>query len=357
MVHNLAAYAYALMGNSQKAEDHIKRYMELEPDNSNVFDSGFEVYTMLSKPTQALAYIEKGEQLSGRTWLSQRTRYYLTLGKPEGIQQLYQQFKDSADYRSFQEMLPLSLVLQGKFKEAVRQFDILISRFEKNQKWNDVLFLQVHKGITLMAGHQYPKAIDVFEKTITVSQSKLQNRHNPCLFLSHYYAGVAEARQNNLANAQKKLLELNRLLGESSYDSRFKNFVQLLEVEILLANQKYQEAKSLTDAIGQLDKIFSVGYLHVSYTCDWGRQDFNSALKSIVPFDKNYIRSAVFQGGDPAHFAWERAFSDYTTARIYEDAGNKKEAMKYYKIFLERFKDSDHGIYEKEDAEKRIKDL
>ena len=98
-------------------------------------------------------------------------------------------------------------------------------------------------------------------------------------------------------------------------------------------------------------------YLSISYTRDWKMRNFDGALQQLIPFSKNHLRSGLFSGGDPTAYACELAFSDYTIGKIYQDAGNKPESQKHYRAFLDRFKNSDPGIPEKEDAQKRLLEL
>jgi tetratricopeptide (TPR) repeat protein len=97
-----------------------------------------------------------------------------------------------------------------------------------------------------------------------------------------------------------------------------------------------------------------LAYLHPSYTIDWKKGNFDKAVGALIPFHKNILWTRFYNGGNPAVFAMERAFAEYNAGRISEDAGKKEDAEKYYRSFLERFKNSDGGIPEKEDAEKRL---
>jgi hypothetical protein len=66
---------------------------------------------------------------------------------------------------------------------------------------------------------------------------------------------------------------------------------------------------------------------------------------------------ASFYGGDPNRVYLRDAFSDYYIAGISEDSEHKSEAIKYYSIFLDHFKNADPGLVEKEDAGKRLQRL
>jgi len=358
LTQNVLSYNYAVAGNDRMAEKHIQNYMKVEPNTPNAFDSGFEIYMATGKPEKALKYIDEWEKLVGRNSYAKKSRYFLSLAKGVELRNYVELHKDSLpNAMRFQEMLPYSLFLQGKFTEASREFDAVISRFEKMQKWEDVLFLRLHKGILLMASHQFKEAIKLFDETIALSREKLMNTHNPSLFLCNYYAGMAEAQQGNLVLAENRLKLIRRLRDQPMYDWRFEQYCELLKASILLSNKNYDDAKLVLKNLPSSVQSFSVGSLSLSSTLAWQLKDYATALHSTTPFYKNYFRSAIHQGGDPAHFTWERTFSGYKSARIFEDSGNINEAIKYYTSFLAQFKDADVGIIEKEDAINRLKEL
>jgi TolB-like protein len=357
IVNNQLAYLYALQGNESLTEKYINRYLTVEPNTLNVFDSGFETYMTLGKRQVALKYLNQWEQLAGRPAYGKRARYFLTAGKGEDLRNFYRLYSDArSQTASFQEMLPFSFGLEGKFKQALAEFDKIISRFEKKNQWREALMLRMHKAILIAASGRMDEAINACDDVVARTHDKLKENYNPHLFLSNYYAGLIELRRGDLGRAKGRLGILKDLRTQQIFDWRFEVYVKLLEAEILTNENRFDGAKAVLGTLQPGNQSFSVGAMTATYKLAWRTADYKDALKQIEPFDKNFLRSSA-DGGDAAHFTWERIYSDYTTARIYQDAGNKQEAIRYYNTFIEQLRGSDTGIKEKDDAISRLKSL
>ena len=101
------------------------------------------------------------------------------------------------------------------------------------------------------------------------------------------------------------------------------------------------------------ERMRAVSYHSLLYRLYWAQGKYEQALDLLNPYYKNQQRAL----SDQAVYAREMLFSEYHTGRIYEDMGDANKAIEYYQLSLERMKNSDPGIAEKEDAQARIKKL
>jgi len=195
---NSLAYAYAFRGEEAKALDIIQKYVDLEPQNFNPYQSAWEVNMILGREEQALQYLDSAlimipERFSAWYW---KARHHQTVGNPSRALEIYRQFEDSINRWNFEIVDPQSHLLLGRFEDAIQKVDKIINKYGTNNEFARFV-LTIDLGIVLIAAHKYREAETLFKDLMIKSEQDLADQYNPYIFLSYYYLGIIESRKYN----------------------------------------------------------------------------------------------------------------------------------------------------------------
>ena len=311
---------------------------------------------MSGDETKALGYLKQWK-VKPSSMADMLTYHNLAMGRPDEVNRLYKEFKDSLNLNTsnFQSMKAFACILEGRFNDAITGFNVAEENFRKSKNSSGRLTVSLFKGVSLAYMHRTKDSDKVFDKIIRESAAEIKG-YNPFGLLSCYHAASADARAGRFDRADRRLRQFDSLSNVQQSGWLLMKYRDFIETEIVLARGDYNQAR---EKLKPLKSWFGtqVGYLYPSYMVEWKNGNYDKAVSLLIPFQKNILWARFFNGGNTSVFTMERTFAEYTAGRISEDAGKKEEAAKYYKIFLERLKNSDAGIPEKVDAEKRLKEL
>ncbi len=358
-VFNQAAYSASSIGDCEHATRSVQRYCALEMQNGNAYQSGWEIFLVCDKPAEALKYIDTLTSRFKSTHVVEwKGLHYLALGEANELLQLYNLNRNSLpNDNKTREFESNALVLLGKFKSAIKKLDELSRYFEQQNNWELAFEVNLHKGIVMFESHDIEGGLQFFKNYIAAAHGRFENKYNPYVCLAHFYQGIFLVRANRVAEAEQQLLTIHNLIESKANDSRFRAFEDLLDLEIRLAKGTADDPDNFKNSNLIPISQSNIDFAHLKAAYHASRHQFDRAIQTMVPFHKYMMTSRTFYGGDQTFFACERAFSDYHTAWLYQQNGQKENAIRYYKIFLERFKDADPGIPEKVDAEKKLSSL
>jgi tetratricopeptide (TPR) repeat protein len=273
---------------------------------------------------------------------------------------------------------------KGDLTKAEQEYQKPLKSREPGDQWWGISRLSV---LYLLQGK--------FEKMEgQVKQVKeLANKVGEIIWKSESYIAGARfyLKSGNPVEALKECDEAWRSAVEADdlFNQRYALYIKgLAFVEMKAMDEAQEAADDLREIIEKgLNKKLMRLYYHLAGRIELGRANFSKAIeyfkKAInleygpLTIDASFIdslASAYYTEGDleKAREEYERitslitgrrshgdiyAKSFYMLGRIYEQQGNKTEAIEHYEKFLDLWKDADPGMAEIEDAKKRVDGL
>jgi serine/threonine protein kinase/Tfp pilus assembly protein PilF len=365
---NVIAYAYADLGNYDKAIDYLKRYAESSPGDVNPIDSMAEMFFRMGNLDAAIAKYKEV--------LDQKPDFILAFAS---LAYVYAFKEDYANAMScvveFIAKAPsLGLKGAGSFNHSF--FLYWLGRL--NQAVSDLQQLADLAGST---GYTEGKAASEllmglirgdrgeFEQSRMLLKSwyDFTSKSAPASFSDSkayylFFLGMTDVKQGRLDAAKTSLAEMKALLAKISpaNQAQFAFLYDCFQGEFLLAGG------FVDNAVSVLENIVPLGKPAVM------RQE--TLFIYNIPFQKDILARAYVKRGDidKAIAEYERLITfdpkreqrtlihplyHYRLAKLYEQKGDKKKAAEQYQKFLAIWKDADPDRPEAADAKKRLAGL
>ena len=122
--HNLLASIQSRQGDHQAASSTIKKYVALQPDVADVYDSAWEIHVQAGLFDEALAYADRYRELRPQAYEPRQLRgeTFLMRDDPERARQEFLSMPDGTLASQVTRALDVShaYVAEGRFKEAER---------------------------------------------------------------------------------------------------------------------------------------------------------------------------------------------------------------------------------------------
>jgi len=361
---NQAAYAYAAMGNLEKAVRYFQRYAEINPDDANPRDSLAEMEILLGKPNEAIAkylavlarwpdfysscaglvyayalmenyaevdhwlkeFISRAPSPAAKltpTWLKAYYDYFL--GRWDESLAEYLELRKRAE----EERQPFYVGVTGKILGHLYcdrgEFDAARASFQAFADWD----LKRNPG---------------FESTVKADQ-----------MLS---SGVVDLWQGKLASAKAILEKLRSRLSDIDPASResFAYAFAFLEAEVALAENRVDEAIKLAEKINprRFQNVTTVSM--VNYNRRFLKDVLARAYWKKGLLDKAAAEYEKLMTIDPANQVRYliHPLYHYRLGRVLEEKGDRDKARLQYEKFLECWKDADTRHPELADARQRL---
>ena len=337
---NVLAYAYNALGDRERSEQAIHRYLALAPDEANPFDSRGELYTMNGQLELAAQAFE------------QSLRIYPGASGSMGS-------------------LGHVKLWMGEYSEAGRLFRAMtVAGDETIQSWGrlGLASIQLHQG-------KLDQALEILDQGIAATK-RSGLRSDPGSEAHIFRAQIFEAQQD-LARA---LAEVEAAVDAFDLGHR-PNAHRPYLAYLLAKNGDLARAEAVLGEVraevAAMDGIFQWQYEEAAGLLEWVRGDLPEAAKHLEAAETR-IRpvlpalAAIYlemgQLGE-AVAAYETISSDYYwgvdspidviqgiyhLGVAYEKSGWTKKAIAQYEAFLEKWKDADPDIVEVEDARLRL---
>ncbi len=252
-------------------------------------------------------------------------------------------------------VLGTSYILRGKFENGRQHYQQGLELAEKlGDNWWRVCF-HIWRAYNYLKSGQPGEALKDCDAAWSIAPDSNDSLKWQRRIL--YYKGRAFLAMHSLAKAQKAADGIEELVekGTNKKDIRYSDHLRgLIELE----------KKNYSKAIGHFtEAISSLPYEH-------GMDPFTNDQANFA----EHLAMAFYESGDKerAREEFEKiltfntgklytgdiyARSLYSLGRIYEEKGQRSEAIKYHQKFLTLWKDADPGFSEVEEAEKRLAGL
>ncbi len=351
--HSLAVcflgYTYADVGNLEAALEQMNRYVELEPDEANAYDSRGDIEMALGRTDAAMADFKKVEEIKPGFTQGKLGIIYMFLKDYERADVFFKNMVAGAkreNIREFARMLQAYVLMYRGKLDSARQFlddaiaaDLMESNRERPDNHSHKAGIYVEKGDLRSALRSIDRAIEVAgpesddyvpfnaEKGRILAQSgALAEARKTAELIDGIYAhanasagfppdhkprywvlrGVIDRAEGNLDSA---IVHLEKATRQSAPFE----FLPRLHLGLV-----YLESASLDQAIVELERT----------SRDWGLA--------------------------AAYYAILAAKSHYYLAIAHERAGQKMKAIESYEEFLEIWKEADPDLKEVAEARRHL---
>jgi serine/threonine protein kinase/predicted Zn-dependent protease len=360
--YNMLAYELSRRGNHQKAISTIKKYIALQPDEWNPYDSAWEIYMKAGLYDEALRICKQALKINAEhpTW----HRFYiyeayslLFKGEQEkAVEKIHTFGRDFPD-RPARPPFNLGLIFlhEGRNIEFQSEFQkaLEVSRSRNNVRYEIRTMLDLGKMYVEMG--LYSKAFDEFDAAEKLSAQIYDSEFNPIPIFKNYLSGIISLKKKNYAEAKEFADKIRDLVESKNYDRLYMDYHYLLLAESYATQEKPQEAMDLLNRCTVVTKYHNPRFMIAEAASHALRGAWEDAIRAYIKFSNNVEARA--SGGDYFYYFLERSKTDYYIAQIYEQQGNKEKAIEHYQKFIEIKKNADPGIGEVEDARERLAGL
>jgi tetratricopeptide (TPR) repeat protein/TolB-like protein len=360
---NLLAYTYAEMGQHEKALKTFERYAAVQPGEANPLDSMGDLYflagdfglarekyasALAARPGFAsswkLAYLHAmdGDFGEAGRWIE----YLISHAASEGLKAQGHQW--SGFYAS----------VTGRFDEALTELDSAfdLARASGNAQLAD---LSLRGALwTCYDWERYDLCRVYLEKRLAFRKESGIGTPTLNRIYELLYSGLLDIRAGAVAEAKKKLSELQTLSGDIGEGEKRLNLLASnhLRRELLLTDGAFDEAiEVFRDAPPvqiDLQNYMSVQQKNLPFHTDFVAQAYakkGDTAKAIAEYERLVSADAAKREGALVH-----PFARVRLAALYEATGDKARAIAQYEEALRIWKDADPGLAEVVRARKKL---
>ncbi len=360
-IWNLLAALNAGLNRKEEALEAVDRYLQLAPGEPNPYDTKGAIYFLFGEIDSALYWYHKAIALRADFWFSLEQ-----LGSTAMLQQDYaaadryfQQMGSTTDVtlkaRAQWDQL-LILLHQGRIKEAQKKMREFFSYEWVRKDWDLVNLGNNSLAFAAYAAGDYATMLVYAQKFSSAFKKEpaLVNYGQDLLAWAYLKNGQSKMAYTAMENLKKDIggsplgaQRCDYLLGllayeEESFDVALQHFKKVMQRWYPNHAPQLPYAVSLlktghiSEAINELQRV-----------SQWS------------PFAHSLLSSAFLVTCKPWSGYWPVAAvkAHYWLGVAYEQQGNKEEATKEYKRFLDIWKNADPGIPEIIDARERLERL
>jgi tetratricopeptide (TPR) repeat protein/predicted Ser/Thr protein kinase len=354
--YNQLAYAYAFKNEADKAIAAVKKYMALDPDVENAYDSACEVYIQLGQYGAARDLCEKALQMHPE-W----TRFYEYLGYSylfegdgdkarENIRRLAA--ADSSRKAWTAKIVGCSYVFEAQYRNALAEFQRALALALRSGQDLEALRGYFDLSKLYAAQGNYTAALQTISDAKQFSAKVYPGAFNPVPIWAEYLAGRVNVRKGELSAAESKAAKMMQMIEGDKYDG-FLEFSHLLQAEVHVARGKGEAAQKALNKAPGLRNYFPRAHVLLADTHRL-LNDVESAITEYLTFDDAIALRNYIQGGDYFDYFDERSKVNFHLAKLYEKKGEPSKAIEYYSKALEQWKHADEDLPELIEAKTRL---
>ncbi|MCK4412280.1 MAG: tetratricopeptide repeat protein [Candidatus Eisenbacteria sp.] len=361
---NVLAYAYADMDSIDEAIVCIERYTAVAPEDANALDSMGDMYFRLGRLDEAAAAYREALDIK-----SDFRSSALKLGAIAHLREDYDEMRRWIE--AVATMTPgAGMAAEGAWSKAI--FHLLRGRFADS-------LMHLEQGERLAANVDF-----VFGKFLAfwfrgwvyyamgdLTRSRSANDQWSDLCAQHYpssvtyqilYAfrrGLIELRQGQPDSTRHRLAEMQDVMPRVT-DDQWRKLLEfrhgLLRCELLLHEDSLDAARAVAEGARPPEVIAQHRFIQL-VTDPWFPQDVvarvharaGSLDAAVAEYELLTVTDPNQRGRRSIHPIYH-----YRLAKLYEERGSRRAALREYEKFLEIWRDADEGIPELDDARERF---
>jgi tetratricopeptide (TPR) repeat protein len=360
--YNMLAYANVLLNDPPSAISAAKKYIAVHPDVSNSYHSAWETHAMLGQFDEAIRFMDEAfKQIPNFV-----NSFYW-----KGIARLMNNDADKAreEFRNWADRNPksinaiaqdkaLSYITEGKYAKAEAEIRTALTLLKNNKTEQDLIYCHENLGKILSLRRKYDEAIAEFEMAEKISEQLYRKDFNPHSIYAQYLKGIVLVEKGDYPAARTQAEFLQRTIENGKYNLLHKNHYHLLVGVLHSAEGNGAAARIEFDRIQGMVKTTEPLYQKCMADLHELEGDVERAIERLSrSFEYWLLITPSNREYNIIDFFGIRSKLDYTIARLYEKAGDTAKAIEHYEKFLALWKDADPGLYEYEDAKKKLAGL
>jgi serine/threonine protein kinase/Tfp pilus assembly protein PilF len=364
---NRLAYMYADLDNFDEAIVYFEKYAASSPGDANPFDSMGEIYFRMGNLEEALAKYKEAIEVRPDFYFPYWAIGYINAYQenyPEAFKWLDKFIKYApsqgakAEGQWWKSFMHYWL---GRSKQSLDEFDKAEKLAESVENDLLVAYISWIKGWIFYDNKRFETSSQHFQNwydTVLKENAYYKPFYTSCL---NFYLALLDIKQKHLNSAKLRLAEMNSTISDINPISRdsILFYRDLLDAEILLEEGNFEGAVAISKKTKPL-KIPDVVRMNMArYNLPVITDVFARAYQANGELDNavDEYKRLVATGRESQSRRLIFPEYYYCLAKLYERLADHDEAKKYYEKFLDLWKDSDPGIVEVEDAEKRLAGL
>jgi serine/threonine protein kinase/tetratricopeptide (TPR) repeat protein len=355
--YSTLGYSYSFLDDFPAAISAIKKYMAVQPDVSNAYDSAWEISMQAGRFDEALGYADEAMRTHPAwTFLESQAGWSLIhLGRGEAARERFRRRAQSAPSQAPNAAIDvgLSYLREGRRRDSEAELFRALDMFQKDgRKYYEIRCRFRLCEIFLIRG-KFAEALAQADEAEKISGAVYPFDFNPIPLTRRFYAGRVFVADRELEKAAAAAEEARGIVKGHGMAPDYLVFSDLLEAEIAMAQNKPEEALRALDRTDMRGWWASPFYWRTKAAAEEALGRFESAVGSFKEFQGN-VKIAKQDICDPVRYFHELSLVDYNLGRIAEKTGDPAAAKDHYRKFLEGMKAADPGIPEVADAQQRL---
>jgi len=356
--YNNLAYNYSFNNDHQKVISTTKKYLALQPDVWNTYDSAWEIYIRAGQFDDAYHICEKALKKDAKWYWFHQHIGYIQLFRGEG-DKAREEFHQVAILDHEREVritrhLGYSYLFEGRYKEAFAEFKKAVELARNIEDAEQEIRSLFDLGKMLVAQSNYSRALEEFSEARDLSPRIYDESFNPLLIIAEYLTATTMVQKGDYDEVQARAAKIKRFIEKHHYDSYFMDFYHLLLAELHLAQGKGQAAKAAIGKVSGMTKTYSPRCRTLLADIYGLLGNTEKAISTYKNFYNDVVTRHYFIGGDYFYYFLGRSKVHYYLAKIYEQKREKEQAIEYCSKALDQWKNADKDLPELIDAKARL---
>ncbi len=356
--------AYILSGNYRHTEAiaAAKKYIALQPDVLNTYDTAWEIYMMAGELDSAMAVCEEALKINSNWRRFYRFEGYVHLFQGDGEAARARLRQAAADKNPADDALVLRNagyfdLYEGRYNESLKTLRKAVQTAGAAKDSSQARDAMIHTGKMLTVMNRFDEAFAAFEEAKEFSKNLYQTKVTPVDVIAEYWAGVIYLKKGDYQKAQTQTEIIRAMVDKNKLDELFLDYGYLLQAEIQLANGDAQSALESAERVGGYSQnLPRLAQIRASALSQVERTE---AAANVLRKAKNNLvsRNPSQSGGDYFDYFYLRSQANYLFGRFYEQGGDIPRAIEYYTKAVEQWKNADASHVELMDAKTRLMKL
>jgi serine/threonine protein kinase/tetratricopeptide (TPR) repeat protein len=354
---NLLGYILVKNNRPQEAITAIKKYIDLQPDVENTYDSAWEICIMAGELDSALAICQRALAINPNWRKYHRYAAYTYLFKGDektAFSRLHQSTGNNPDEDPWiLRNIGYFYVYQGDYEAALTSLDNAIRAARTQNDSSDAGFAMIHRAKLLTEMRRFDQARTAFREVRDFSRTLYSTPVTPVDVIGEYGTGVIYVKEGNLEKAKRQVQKIFELVKSNHMDSLFNDYAYLLQAEFRLKNG---EAQASLEALHHVNYSINSPQLKLLESQALARSGkIEEAVATLDEAGKNIVsRGPWLGGGDYFEYFYLRSHTPYLQGKFYEQNNDIPRAVEYYHKAVEQWKHANNSLAELKDARERL---
>jgi tetratricopeptide (TPR) repeat protein len=357
----LMAYDYSSLDEHEKAISAARKYLALQPNVWNTYDTAWDIYMNAGMYDQAYDICDEALKINTNWWYRfelKKSRTDLIRGDGEKARDIIYRMKERDSSRlDLSEHLGLYCLYEGRYREAADVFRMYVRAAleEKSQRWE--MKSRLSLGRFLILENRYKEAQAEFIKVKELSKKVYADSYNTDWIIADFYGGKSAILEGDLNKAESFSEGIRRFIEENNYDPVLMDYHFMLRAEIDIAKKKTEDALKMLDHVSVLTRPDSPNCRILHSRIDIQKEDLDKAIEEYQGLYDDITTMFSTEGGSLFTYLLERSRVYSHIARLYEQKGDRRQAILSYQKALEQWKNADKDLPELVDAKERLAKL